>query len=91
MVIDDTSNDVALFHYPSCPDSIKLSPQFSRNFVVINGSEGSHFFQIFSIGSIDVKCCVAVINGFPVNHVSIFYVFWSFVSFDTKFCRVEED
>jgi hypothetical protein len=91
MVNDDTSNDVALFHYPSCTDSIKLSPQFSRNFVVINASEGTNFYRFYSIGSVDVRCCVAVINGCSVNHISIFYVFYSFVSFDTKLCRVEED
>jgi hypothetical protein len=37
--------DLALIHYPSCTDSIKPSLQFSRNFVVINASEGSHFLQ----------------------------------------------
>jgi hypothetical protein len=39
--------DVARIHYPSCTDSIKPSLQFSCNFVVINASEGSHFFPEF--------------------------------------------
>jgi hypothetical protein len=37
----------SLFHYPSCTDSIKPSPSFSCNFVVINASMGWHFIQIF--------------------------------------------
>jgi hypothetical protein len=41
--------DVALIHNPSCTDSIKPSLQFSCNFVVINASEGSLCFQIFSL------------------------------------------
>jgi hypothetical protein len=44
--------DVALIHYPSCTDSIKLSLQCSCNFVVINASEGSLCFQIVSINSV---------------------------------------
>jgi hypothetical protein len=31
--------DVALFHYPSCTDSIKSSLQFSCNFAVFNSPE----------------------------------------------------
>jgi hypothetical protein len=34
------------FHYPSCIDSIKPSLQFACNFVAINASQGSPFYQI---------------------------------------------
>jgi hypothetical protein len=40
--------DVAHFHYPSCPDSVKPNLQFSCNFVEINISEGSLCFQTFN-------------------------------------------
>jgi hypothetical protein len=36
-------NDVAIFLYPSCADSVKSSLQFSFDFDVIIAPEGSHF------------------------------------------------
>jgi hypothetical protein len=39
--------DVALFHYPTCTDSIKPSLQFSCNFAVFNASEESPFPSYF--------------------------------------------
>jgi hypothetical protein len=45
-VLEDV-RDVALFHYPSCTDSIKPILQVSCNFVVINATKGLHFIQIF--------------------------------------------
>jgi hypothetical protein len=39
--------DVAFIHYPSCITTIKQGLQFSCNFIAINASKGSFFFQMF--------------------------------------------
>jgi hypothetical protein len=67
--------DVALIPYPSCIDSIKLSLQFSSNFVVINNSEGSFCFKFFILHNSRCQVICGSCKKLPCTSLQCCYIF----------------
>jgi hypothetical protein len=51
--------DIALFYYPLCTDSVKLSLKFSYNFTDFNACIDHYFSTYLNIMTRGVKCGVA--------------------------------
>jgi hypothetical protein len=76
--------DVALIHYPLCTDSIKPCLQFLCNFVVINASEGSLCFQIFTCHIWKTTCFYSFMLLSYIIYLIFFFFNFTYWIIDTQ-------